>query len=357
MQRPLFIADHTERLLCPLPLKIESYSGCSGGCAYCSRSGLRDRPQGVTANSVRYIEKFFFRSKDCMEKELIDQRSPVQIGPASDPLQAAEREKKVTLRVLRILQDREYPTVLTTKFPGQLCRPEYLRPLDGLPLVVQCSISTADPAILKRLEPGAPTIKERLEALAQLHEAGAAVQLRLWPFAPDLAGDVAGLLRAAKDAGVRTVLANPLKIYHNGGREGINRALGRDYLAETSIRYINAGLFAVPCYPDHIKEMGRLLSLCRSLGLDLLSCDDFIKSRNWRDCCGCGDLPGFKPSPWAYYVRGHVIGDHTDFETYMKGLACPWHDEFKAEWEKGKLARALPGLVFHPEDLTYSKCV
>jgi len=40
-------------------------------------------------------------------------------------------------------------------------------------------------------------------------------------------------------------------------------------------------------------------------------------------------------------------------------LAGPWHDEFRAEWEKGKLARALPGLVFHPEDLTYShiKCV
>ena len=354
MQRPLFIADHSERLLCPLPLKIEPYSGCSGGCAYCSRHGLRDPPGGVQANPIKYIEKYFYRSKDCMERDLINQRSPVQIGPTSDPLQAAEREGKVTLRVLKILQDREYPTVITTKFPGQLYQPEYLRALDGLPLAVQVSVSSADPDTLRRLEPSAPPLPARLEAMAQLHEAGVYVQLRLWPYAPDLAGDVAELLLGAKDAGVATVLANPLKVYHLGTREGINHALGRDYLSSSPLRYINAGLFSVPCLEDQRREMGTLADLCRSLGLDMLSCDDWPGSRGWRDCCGVGGLPGFEVSLWPYYVRGHVIGEHTDFETYMKGMACPWHDEFKAEWEKGKLARALPGLVFHPEDLSYS---
>ena len=289
-----------------------------------------------------------------MERDLINQRSPIQIGPASDPLQAAEREEKATLKALKILQDRQYPTVLTTKFPGRLCQPEYIRALDGLPLVVQVSVSSADPDTLRRLEPGAPPLPDRLEAMAQLHEAGIHVQLRLWPYAPDLAGDVAELLQAAKDAGARIILSNPLKVYHLGTREGINHALGRDYLSSTPLRYINAGLFSIPCLEDQRREMGRLLDLCRSHGLDMLSCDDWPGSRNWRDCCGVGNIPGFKPSPWAYYVRGHVITEHTDFETYMKGMDCPWHDEFKAEWERGKLARALPGLVFHPEDLSYS---
>lgn len=74
-----------------------------------------------------------------------------------------------------------------------------------------------------------------------------------------------------------------------------------------------------------------------------------------RDCCGVGGLPGFKPSPWAYYVNGYRIKDHCSIDEYMKGHNCPWHDEFKAEWEKGELVRALPGLAFHPEDLTYSR--
>lgn len=357
MQRPLFIADHSERLICPLPLKIESYSGCSGGCAYCSRGGLRDPLGGVTTNSVQYIEKYFFRSGKGMMRALIDQRSPIQIGPASDPLQAAEKTHKSTLKILRVLRDRQYPTVLTTKFTHRLCDPEYFRSMDGLPLVVQCSISSADPDILRRLEPGAPPLSERLDAMAQLHEAGVHVQLRLWPFAPDLAGNVTSLLAAAKDAGVRAVLANPLKIYHNGGREGINRALGRDYLATTSLKYANGGLFSIMNFEEQKREMGKLADLCRSLGMDMLSCDDWPGSRDWRDCCGVGGLPGFRPSPWAYYVNGHRIKDHCSFDEYMRGLDCPWHEEFKQEWEAGKLARALPDVIFHEDDLSYSRLV
>ncbi len=355
MRRPLFIADHSERLICPLPLKIEPYSGCSGRCAYCSRAGLRDRPHGVAINSVRYVEKYFFRSKKCMEKELIDQRSPIQIGPASDPLQAAEKAHKNTLKILRILQGRQYPTVLTTKFPGVLCDPAYLRAVDGLPLVVQTSIGSADPAILTKLEPGAPSLSERLEAMAQLHEGGVHVQLRLWPYIPDLAGNVADLLAAAKDAGVRTVLANPLKIYHNGGRAGINHALGRDYLATTTIKYANGGLFSIMNFEEQKRKMSTLADLCRSHSMDMLSCDDWPGTRNWRDCCGVGGLPGFKPSPWAYYVNGHRINDHCSFDEYMQGHDCPWHTEFEQEWEAGKLERALPDVVFHEEDLSYSR--
>lgn len=147
----------------------------------------------------------------------------------------------------------------------------------------------------------------------QLHEAGVHVQLRLWPFAPIWPGTWPTSSGRRRMQGVETVLANPLKIYHLGGREGINNALGRDYLATTSLRYINAGLFSVASFEDQTREMEALADLCRSMGMDMLSCDDWPGSRGWRDCCGVGGLPGFRPSPWAYYVRGHMITDHTDF--------------------------------------------
>jgi hypothetical protein len=53
-------------------------------------------------------------------------------------------------------------------------------------LVVQCSRSSADEAMLERLEPSAPSLIERMGSLRTLSDAGAHVQLRLWPFAPDL---------------------------------------------------------------------------------------------------------------------------------------------------------------------------
>ena len=188
-----------------------------------------------------------------------------------------------------------------------------------------------------------------------LHDvAGVHVQLRLWPFAEDLAGNLDRLFAAAHDAGVKTVLCNPLKIYHNGGQAALNDALGADYLAETHIKFVNGGVFSIASYPDQMRALRRALRLCRAHSLDLLPVT-FIRTRNWCDCCGVGGIPGFHPSQWAYYVRGHVISDHTSFETYMSGLDCPWHAEFEQEWKKGKLARALPDVVFHPEDQTYSR--
>ena len=67
LQRPLFICDHAERLICPLPLKIDCYRGCSTHCAYCSLNGLRTGINGsdnVQPNSIRFIEKFFYRAQN-----------------------------------------------------------------------------------------------------------------------------------------------------------------------------------------------------------------------------------------------------------------------------------------------------
>lgn len=292
-----------------------------------------------------------------MEKELINRRCPVQVGVNSDPLQPIERVHKVTLKVLRTLQDRQYPTVLTTKYPSQLLEPEYLRALEGLPLIVQVSISSGDSDLLSRLEPGAQSWKARLAAMEALHEAGIRVILRLWPFIPDLCGDLDVLLDSAKDAGVKTVLANFLKIHHAGGcRERINSAIGRDYLASTQLKYFNAGVFSIASIADQIRELRRLHDLCREYGIDLLSGDDFIETRNWRCCCGTNGIPGFENiAKWAYYVNGWRITQHTSFEEFMRGHDCPWHAEFEQEWNKGKLERALPEIVFHPDDKTYSR--
>jgi len=360
LNRPLFIKDHQERLLCPLPLAIDNYRGCSTACAYCSLNGLRTGVQcgaEVSANSVVYIEKFFYHHKTSMERQLIDQRVPIQVGVSSDPLQPAEKQHHVTLRVLKVLRDKNYPVVITSKYPGQLVGPAYLRAIDALPLVVQCSICSADPTIVSQLEPRGPSIPQRLKALRILASAGVHVQLRLWPFIPDLCGNLDVLLGAAHDAGVKVVQANPLKVYHSGTRERINAALGRDYLATTPLRYENHGVFSVPCPEDQAQDLSRLKALCRKFGMKLLNCDD-CEGRGWQSCCGVDGLPGFEGiARWAYFVNGHRIREHTetDFETYMAGHCCPWHDEFEQQWEAGKLAESIPELRFNRKNKTYTR--
>ena len=189
--------------------------------------------------SIKPIERLFGSCTRSMEGQLIQQRSPVQIGPNSDPLQPCEKIHRVTLDVMRLLKDREFPMVITTKFPDVLTQPDYLKAVDGLPLAVQCSISTEDQALLSRLEPAALSWRRRLAAMSTLNDAGVHVIMRLWPFIPDLCGNMEYLLAQAKDAGVETVLCNPLKLYSaGGGRRRINEALGYDYEANSPIRYV-----------------------------------------------------------------------------------------------------------------------
>jgi DNA repair photolyase len=362
--RPIFICDGSDRLLCPIPLKINTYRGCGGSCLYCAAAGnmsrWESRAQGtftdIAPSSTRYIEKMFYRHNGRMEGALISQRYPVQIGHMSDPLQPREKVHEVTLKVLRVLQDREYPCIITSKFPDLLTEPEYLRAIEGLPLAIQCSISSADPAMLRILEPNAPPWQERIEALRTLHEAGVHVILRLWPYIPDLCGDLMPLLQAAKSAGVRTIQANFLKLYNSGNNRGLfHQALGYDLPERSRMTWEYRGNYQIARLEDQRREIVKLEELCHGLGIRVLTCDDLTGNRAWRDCCGVGDLPGFKVAPWAYQVRGHVITSHTDFETYMQGLRCPWHAEFEAEWNKGTFADAIHNLQFHEDDKSYSK--
>lgn len=309
----------------------------------------------VAPSPIKYIEKIFYKSKG-MERRLIDARSPVQIGHASDPCQPAERTHKITLKTLRILEDFDYPTILTTKFPNLLTEDPYLALMGSFPLAVQCSISSEDPAMLGILEPNAPTWRRRLAALETLTEAGATCVLRLWPFIPDLCGNLEVLLAAAYDAGVRAVQANFLKLFNAGrDKERFRAALGYDYAAESCLHYEQRHNFKIPSPVTQASEISQLEEICSEIGLEVLTCDDWTGSRNWRSCCGVDSIKGFKPAPWAYYVNGWKITEHTGFEEYMRGSDCPWHEEFEMEWQEGRLANAVPGIVFHSDDLTYSR--
>lgn len=364
--RPVFIADGQDRLTCPVPLKISTYRGCEGNCLYCSMNNSQSArwrvrseiaPHEIAPSPIRYIEKMFYSSGDSMEKTLIEQRYPAQLGHSSDPLQPAEKKYHITYKCLEILKSHDYPTIITTKFPTLLTELKYLRIIDGLPLVVQCSMSTENQALLSTLEPNAPSMRRRIAALKTLSDFGATIQLRLWPFIPDLCGNLEVLLSAAYDAGVRTVQANFLKMF-NAGRDAsrFRSALGYDYAKESCLGYEQRHNFKIPNLITQRQEIMQLETLCQEIGLEVLTCDDLTGSRNWRACCGIDGLPGFKPAPWAYYVNGHKITNHTSYEEYMSGIDCPWSKEFEMEWGRGRLAKAVPDLVFHADDMTYSRC-
>ena len=119
--RSVHLVDGIDRILCPLPLKLNTWRGCSGGCVYCSmRLQARLWKSRAGGGGPAPSDPNFLRSKfeggdpDGFAQQLIRQRVPIQIGMQTDPLQPAERTRGATLEHLKILRDHNYPTIITS---------------------------------------------------------------------------------------------------------------------------------------------------------------------------------------------------------------------------------------------------
>lgn len=358
--RPLYIVDGIDRIECPLPLKLNTWRGCATNCRYCTMhkwvKGYSNRPEHhpPTPNSTKYLEKKINSRRDSYEKRILDARIPLQVGLTSDPLQPAERTAGATLAHLKILKDIDYPTIIITKHPDLLTLPEYHKVISEMPFVAHVSISGLD----GRLEPGAPSPQMRLEAVQSLVEAGLNVQVRLWPFIPEVT-DLEASLDAIEATGCEDVLVSLLEIVNRGHwQKDFDAALGYNYMAslQMSGRYrfesnCNWHQFSSDFWHSKLVEI-RDAVLDRGMRCPTT---DYLDGR-WSCCCGVERFAGFENlAEYSLNINGQRFGPAPiTFHEYMSGLDCPWRDEYETMyWNKGRLEGMLPGLVFDPEDKTY----
>jgi len=108
--------------------------------------------------------------------------------------------------------------------------------------LVQISISSTDDEILRRIDPGAPSIDERIDTLLALRDAGIPVNVTLLPWIPGITDTEAIIARTPPD--VEIVVA-PLSVQAYGDRI---RMLGRTFVREE----INAA------YMDEYRRLGHV---------------------------------------------------------------------------------------------------
>lgn len=165
-----------------LKYNLNLYRGCEHQCIYCdSRSecyGIEDfRDVLVKVNAV-----------ELLMKELASRRvkGTVGFGSMSDPYTRAELKFGLTRQALGVLARRGFPAHLNTK--SELIE----RDLDLLVEVnrVHCSvcfsITTADDALARKVEPGAPPSSARFQAMRKLAERGIHVGVSMMPILPFL---------------------------------------------------------------------------------------------------------------------------------------------------------------------------
>lgn len=182
---------------------INVYRGCTHGCIYCdSRSECYqfDHPfedVAVKANAPELLDQALRRK-----------RSPVVVstGAMCDPYIPPEAELQLTRRCLEVVLRHGCGATVQTKSDLVLRDLELLRQIhERAPASVQMTLTTADDALCRRVEPNVCPTSRRLDVLRACRDAGLPTVVwisPLLPFINDTEENLRALLTACRDAGV-----------------------------------------------------------------------------------------------------------------------------------------------------------
>ncbi|MFA9217790.1 MAG: PA0069 family radical SAM protein, partial [Sphingomonadaceae bacterium] len=252
----------------PFGVSLNPYRGCEHGCIYCfarpTHSYLGLSP------GMDFESKIFAKvnAPELLRVELgkagyVPQA--IALGVNTDAYQPCERERRLTRRVLEVLQECEHPVGLITK--SALIE----RDIDLLAAMaakqqaaVAITLTTLDPAIARTLEPRAAAPARRLRTIRTLTEAGIPVAVSIAPIIPFITEpDLERLLEAVKEAGAisahYTVLRLPWEVnplfqqwleahFPERAQRVMNRVRemrgGKDYDASFGSRMAGEGVWA-----------------------------------------------------------------------------------------------------------------
>lgn len=160
---------------------INPYTGCQHGCTYCYARFMK-RFTGHREPWGDFVD-VKTNASDLLKVEIgKKKRGSVWISGVCDPYQPLEEKYRLSRSCLQILKEHHWPAVVQTRSPLVLRDIDILK--DARDFEVGFSVTTLDDDIRKLFEPGAPPIKERLQALHALHRAGVRTYAMIAPTLP-----------------------------------------------------------------------------------------------------------------------------------------------------------------------------
>ena len=188
---------------------VNPYVGCSHGCRYCYAAFMK-RFTGHTERWGEFVD-VRINAPELLAREIAKRKKGrVWVSGVCDPYQRAEQKYGLTGRCLEILVENGWPVTVQTKSPLVLRDSRILEKSEEAE--VGFTITTADEGIRRLFEPGAPPIRDRIDALGVLHSKGIRTFAMIAPVLPG-AEDLVKLLAGRVDH----VLADRLN-YHYADR-------------------------------------------------------------------------------------------------------------------------------------------
>ena len=226
--------------VCPTPLRLDSYDGCTGGCAYCfarvaalsstGAAGKHDSFEQVQDRAHRLGPKIRGEGKSA-EAAMRRLGVPLHLGGMADPFQPCERERQVTLGFLREIAEAQAPVVCSTKF-ALLAEDPWRSAWEAIPQrLLQVSCIAADD-VLARAEPSVASWQERLTLIRELSQTTPCV-IRVQPFVRGVSErSLNALCEQAAAAGAQAIIVEGLKLPARAWRQldgALRSAFGTAY--------------------------------------------------------------------------------------------------------------------------------
>lgn len=232
-----------------LDLSINPYRGCEFGCRYCyarytheflapkEASAPRDGAVGAVPGNgsgpgwVPGLETLNFRDPETFERVIfmkqnaawlleqelrrVDPDLEIALGTATDPYQPIERRALITRSILEVFARKQGLRLgIVTKSRLIERDVDLLREIARRnTLVVHITITTADAALARKLEPRAPRPDLRFAAVRHLRDAGIHVGVLCCPILPGITDSdeaIDDMARRSAAAGACFFAANPL---------------------------------------------------------------------------------------------------------------------------------------------------
>lgn len=328
---------------CSLPVTFDTYSNCSFGCVYCFsqyQRGLGAGKEKYFAKEVKSVNPEKIRQMFMLERMTqftpwIAAHRPIQWGGLSDQFDEFERKYGVTLEILKIMKQLNYPICFSTKSAWVFHDPRYTSLFEGQDnWNMKFSIITLDEKNARRIEQGVPSPAKRLEAMrryTQMNKGGATLRLR--PFIMGVSSrDYKDLIVAAHDAGATAVTTEffcleTRSIHARKNYEIISECAGFDIFDFYKKYSSGSGYLRLnrKIKEKYIQEMD---SLCEKLGMRFYVSDAHFKEACDNSCC-CA-----LPEGWDYsrgnfsyalqLAKKNGVVHFSEIDADMGFLNFPW---------------------------------
>jgi len=293
---------------CPMPLNIDVWDGlyCPFQCKYCYADYFRHslytsffdntKSMGLRHSNIdKYkieLDKLLINRGKPVEGENEVQNAirlgiPMRLGIRFEDFPPIEEKKKISLALLQYLSDNSYPVMINTK-SALPAKDQYVKVLadNAGKAAVHITLISSDEKLLKLIEPGAPSFKDRIEAAKILTDAGVRVVARIEPWMMllnDKKEEVDRYIDALRYAGIKHLTfdsysysANSRGIASNFQKLGID--FDRMFLLSSDSQWLSS--FMLGKFMEYFRENGFEASTFDQGNVP--SNDDII-------CCSVGD--------------------------------------------------------------------